>query len=143
MPLYYSKDDKKTETLVRKALEVMGWEARVTDIPSRWDIEAYKDGRTAIVEVKRRRMEWGRYPTVFIDKSKVEALCDRASQAKEGEPILVIVPNDMVPRFARLANAISWKTNTINVRPERRDRSDENDLKYEIPIDQFRPLIQF
>lgn len=139
MPTYYTEADGKIENLVRERLSAMGWGVNLTDVSSRWDIEAYKGGISLVIEVKRRFMDWGRYPTIFIDKSKVDAMRRRSIELN-GQSILVIVPNDMIPRFVSLGYVSAWRTNRADVRPERGDRSDQGDLKYEIPVEEFRPL---
>lgn len=141
MPTYHSDLDAQTEKMVSDLLTAMGWKTIMMDTSCRWDIEATKRGQLLIVEVKRRNMSWGAYPTIFIDKSKVDAMSKRAERT-DGVPVLVIVPNDMQPRFVRLVYPYldEWGTNTIDVRPERRDFSDKGDLKYEIPTELFVPL---
>lgn len=139
MPTYHSEIDAHTERQIAEYLTRMGWQTRLMDVSCRWDIEASKEDKRLVVEVKRRNMTWGQYPTVFVDKAKVDAMTKRASELL-GLPILVILPNDMTPRFVHLVPTGDWGTNVIDVRPERQDQSDRGDLKYEIPIEEFSVL---
>jgi Holliday junction resolvase len=141
MPIYESRGDRDAERMVRDWFRSEGFDAKVTKTLSRWDVEAQSKNKLLLVEVKRRKIQWGAYDTIFIDVSKVNALI-AAAEERKASAVFVVVPNDMKPRFVMLSpsNIMKWKTNTIDVQKDRNDATDKGDLKYDIPLSDFRPL---
>ena len=141
MPLYQTRHDRKAEAIVRDWFLSEGWDASITKKVCRWDIEAQNGDKRLLVEVKRRLMQWGQYDTIFIDVDKVNAMLE-ASTSQDASAVFVVIPNDMKPRFVMLspANIEKWGTNTTAVQVDRGDPADVADLKYDIPISDFRPL---
>ena len=131
----------KSEMLVRDWFLQHGWDAMLTKKTAPHDIVATKNGASLYVEVKRRKMQWGDYPTIFLDVDKVIRM-QKEAKATEGKCVFVVIPNDMKPRFVMLSdtNTEKWGTNTVDVQTHRADAADRGDLKYDIPLEDFRPL---
>lgn len=144
---------KETEDLVQEALRENGWATRQMPELHEWDLEAKKPklfmakkSRLLLVEVKRRKLDWGQYPTIFIDVAKVTVMqAEAAAQTTDmvtAAPVFVVVANDLIPRFAWLTEPTvkRWGTNTKDVQAWRGDPDDKGDAKYDIPLLDFHRL---
>lgn len=62
--------DQRSKDILRKAFEANGWEVKETDTFCNWDLEATKEGITALIEIKDRNVPSTQYSDNTIEEFK-------------------------------------------------------------------------
>ena len=109
--MYENSDDLTNESTAKKVIEDR-WRCRLVKLPRsyRVDFAAVRDGSERVVswvEYKRRRMQWGQYPTIVLSLSKLMAMQEYESL---GTPALFVVEdNDGDIRYYRVGVSGDYK----------------------------------
>jgi hypothetical protein len=172
-PTYVRHDDRAVERAVGRLLEELGYEVQYAkDRLSRWDLRARhrsyqpppKKRPWIYAEVKHPNIDWegrfipGKFKAIpingpFITASKADTLLVISGKQEavvhngntQGPVWVIVVPNDLVARFAWLSAAklatyvVDTKDTNIVVR-QRGDLKDRNIAKYVVPFEDFHIL---
>lgn len=139
MSLYVTPADEREEARVVLQLE-SAFRAKLLKTPrvARVDRVAIRDGEVVgVVEIKRRRNPAGKYPTVWVETGKEEAL--RWASASLGVPGVFAVGWDDATGWIP-AGAIGrhgppvWRDRTAKPRGDANDR----DRVFDVPVASFR-----
>ena len=120
--IYNTKKDELNEVKIKDRIEAVGFKVEATTSFYPFDFKAHSLGDTIYIEYKKRKVNFGFYPSLLISKHKIDTCLKMASDDKR-KFIILIQYNDKIV----VCNLKKYMLSAPKV-AGRIDREDPNDI---------------